>query len=133
MMRRRTIRTPEKREVFCAALGDGLSVTAACRAAAIGRMTAYEWRGADADFARAWDEAIEAGTDLLEDVALRRAQLGSDTLVIFLLKARRPEKFKDRAQIDKTETINVTVTVDDEQRAKAMALLLAKQQRLAPH
>src|SRR5918994_2077116 len=110
MMRRRTIRTPEKREVFCAALGDGLSVTAACRAAAIGRMTAYEWRGADADFARAWDEAIEAGTDLLEDVALRRAFKGttkpvyqkgervgevqeySDTLMIFLLKARRPEK-----------------------------------------
>src|SRR5829696_3541694 len=48
----------------------------------------------------------------------------SDTLVIFLLKARRPEKFKDRAQIDKTETINVNITVDDQRRAKGMALLL---------
>jgi hypothetical protein len=37
-----------------------------------------------------------AGTDALEDEALRRAKDKSDTLLIFLLKARRPEKYKDR-------------------------------------
>jgi hypothetical protein len=42
--------------------------------------------------------AIEAGTDVLEDHAFARAtdpEKPSDILTIFLLKARRPEKFKD--------------------------------------
>jgi hypothetical protein len=81
-------------------------------------MTAYDWRKADADFAKAWDAALEAGTDVLEDIALQRAKLQSDTLIIFLLKARRPEKYKERSQIDKRETVDITVTVDDRQRAR---------------
>ena len=39
---------------------------------------------------------METGTDGLEDEAVRRAKNGSDTLLIFMLKARRPEKFKER-------------------------------------
>ena len=67
-------------------------------------------------FAAAWDDAIEDGTDLLEDEVLRRAKDGvdeprfyegevcghvrkySDTLAIFLLKARRPEKYSDKVR-----------------------------------
>jgi hypothetical protein len=74
----------------------------------------YKWRAADVELAAAWDDALEAGTDLLEDEALRRAKDGydeprfyegevcghvrkySDTLAIFLLKARRPEKYSDK-------------------------------------
>lgn len=52
------------------------------------------FRCADA-FAAEWDEAVDEGTDVLEDVAFRRAVDGSDRLLIFLLKARRPEKFRD--------------------------------------
>ena len=123
----RTIRTPKKAEEFCIALSEGLSVTAACQRASISKMAAYAWRNADPEFAAAWENALDAGTDVLEDVALKRAQDSSDRLIIFLLKARRPEKFKDRAHIDKAETVNINVTVNDQQRAKAMALLLAKQ------
>src|SRR5262245_61740375 len=110
----RTKRTPEKRAAFLAKLAEGGSVNAAVTAARIGRTMAYEWRAADADFATAWDQAVEAGTDALEDEAVRRARDGvdepvfyqgqqcgtvrrySDTLLIFTLKARRPEKFKER-------------------------------------
>jgi hypothetical protein len=41
----------------------------------------------------AWDDAIEAGTDLLEDIARRRAVAQSDLLLIFLLRARRPHVY----------------------------------------
>jgi hypothetical protein len=110
----RTKRTDEKRVKFLARLAEGASVHAAATAAGIGRSTAYEWREAEPEFSKAWDDAVEAGTDALEDEAIRRARDGvdepifyqgekcglvrkySDTLLIFMLKARRREKFAER-------------------------------------
>jgi hypothetical protein len=116
-MANRTTRTPEKDAKFLEALNQGASIAAAARLAGYGRRSIYEWRAQDAEFAAACEEALECGTDLLEDEALRRAKDGidepkfyegdvcghvrrySDTLMIFLLKARRPGKYKERAEI----------------------------------
>ena len=103
-MANRTKNTPKKRALFLGALTEGASVTAACGRAVITRRTVYVWREADPEFAAAWDDAIEAGTDALEDEALRRAKDKSDTLLIFLLKARRPEKYKDRVSTEHSGT-----------------------------
>ena len=103
-MANRTKNTPKKRALFLGALTEGASVTAACDRAVITRRTVYVWRAADPEFAAAWDDAIEAGTDALEDEALRRAKDKSDTLLIFLLKARRPEKYKDRVSTEHSGT-----------------------------
>jgi hypothetical protein len=125
-MANRTTRTPEKDAKFLDALTNGASISCAAKAAGYGRASVYEWRSADADFAAAWDEALDTGTDLLEDEALRRAKEGvdeprfyegeicghvrkySDTLTIFLLKARRPEKYGDR--LEQRDAGNATVT-----------------------
>lgn len=82
----------------------------------------YRDREADDEFRRDWEDAIEAGTDRMEDEMLRRAVEGvdepiyqggkkagtvkrySDTLMIFSLKARRPEKYRDNSKTD----INIT-------------------------
>ncbi len=101
-MANRTTRTPKKRAAFLKALESGESVTKACNAAGIGRRTVYDWRGDDEKFAAEWDDAVETGTDVLEDEAVKRAKDGSDTLLIFMLKARRPDKFKDRWQHEHT-------------------------------
>lgn len=95
-MANRTSRTPKKVSAFLGALRDGLSINAACKASGVARRTAYDWREADPEFRKAWDDAVETGTDELEDVAIARAKDSSDTLLIFLLKARRPDKYKDR-------------------------------------
>ncbi len=92
----RTTRTPEKGERLFAKLRLGYSVRAACSAERIGRRTYYDWRDADPVFAAAADAAIEEGTDFLEDKARDRAVKESDTLMIFLLKGRRPEKYRER-------------------------------------
>lgn len=97
-MNGRTVRTPEKGARLIKQLGIGKSVSAACRVERIGRTTYYAWRAADPDFAAAADEAIEQGTDFLEDKARDRAIKESDTLLIFLLKARRPEKYRERSE-----------------------------------
>lgn len=114
MNKARTERTNKKREKFLNALAESASVVKACEIAKIGRRTVYEWREKDKDFAAAWERALDIGTDALEDEATRRAFEGwdepvhyqgvatssirkySDTLLIFMLKARRPERFKER-------------------------------------
>lgn len=111
----RTKRTHKKREAFLDALSDTASVVSACKVSGLARRTAYDWRRDDEGFAAAWDAALDIGTDALEDEATRRAFEGwdepvhyqgiatssvrkySDTLLMFMLKARRPERFKDRA------------------------------------
>lgn len=99
MAQGRTVRTPEKGERLLRKLELGYSVSAACRAEGISRSTYYLWRTEDADFAKRADDAVEEGTDRLEDEARKRATAAaepSDTLLIFLLKGRRPEKYRER-------------------------------------
>jgi hypothetical protein len=99
--------------LFLEAVGQTCNVTTACKLAGIGRRTAYNHREADQAFASKWHEAIEEGCDDLESEARRRAMDGvekpifwrgqrvatvreySDTLLIFMLKAYRPEKFRE--------------------------------------
>lgn len=110
----RSNRTAKKRDAFLLALEDSANVSKACKKAKLPRRTAYEWRDDDKEFRAEWDAALDRATDALEDEAIRRATEGtlkpvfykgtkcgtireySDTLLMFMLKARRPEKFKDR-------------------------------------
>ena len=87
------------------------NVSEAARAAKICRSRCYECRHRDPGFAAAWSDALEEAADRLEMEAFRRAVEGigedrffkgdvvgrvtrySDRLLMFLLKARRPERF----------------------------------------
>lgn len=114
MAQGRTLRTPEKGDRLLAKLALGYSVAAACKAEKIGRTAYYAWRKDDPQFSARADQAIDAGTDHLEDVARKRAvdpEDGSDTLLIFLLKARRPEKYRERSDVNITGNVSATVTV----------------------
>ena len=93
------------------------NVTNACKIAKISRLCAYDWRKADEDFAAAWEEALAIGFEALEDEMHRRATKGtlkpvfhqgekcgsirqySNTLAIFLAKAHKPEKYRERSEI----------------------------------
>lgn len=129
----RTARTLKKRRAaFLEALAETANVTHACKQALVPRRTAYQWREDVPKFADAWDDAVELGTDALEDEAVRRAHAGvdkpvfyqgevcgaireySDTLLIFMLKARRPDKFKERAEVNhKSDPIRVLLEAID--------------------
>lgn len=113
-----TTDNPTPKTIFLASLAQGTSVSTSASAAGVHRSTVYDWRNKDAAFAAAWESAEEAGVDVLEDEAKRRACEGwvepvfhkgelcgevrkySDTLLIFLLKGRRPEKYRDNHKID---------------------------------
>lgn len=80
-------------------------VTQAALDAGIHRDTAYFERSQDPEFAKEWEAALDRGVDMLEDVATKRAYEGDTTMLIFLLKHRRPEKYREVAR---SIQINVT-------------------------
>lgn len=118
--------TAEKRAKFLAHLAQYGFVTRAAKAAGIHRDTARDTYDNDPAFHKAWDDALSEYTERLEAEADRRAYKGtlrpvfhkgakcgvireySDTLLIFRLKALRPEVYKDRSE----STVNGNVTVE---------------------
>ncbi len=93
---------------------NGGRVPAAAKKAGIDRTTPHIWAKRDAKFRAQMMEAIELSTDVLEQEAIRRAMGakrklfdedgrpvtdrvgGSDTLLIFLLKGRKPEVYREK-------------------------------------
>lgn len=112
--------TPKKadewRPVFLEALRNSANIRVACRAAGISRQAAYKARAASEEFRAAWDEALEDAIDMLEAIAQDRARKQSDTLMIFLLKAHRPEKYRETTR-SINYNVDVTTLSDDELRA----------------
>ncbi len=111
---------PKKRAAL-EAYGKLGSITAACEAAGVHRRTHYDWLEADEAYAEAFTQARGVAADSLEAEAISRARDGwrepvyqggkmvgtilkkSDTLLIFLLKGLRPEKFRDRHEVSGPE------------------------------
>jgi hypothetical protein len=104
------------RKAFLDALSRMANVRVACEVAGVSRATAYRTRADNQTFARQWDEAIEAACDRLEQEAWRRGVAGgerpvtvagekemvreySDRMLEMLLKAHRPEKFRERYEV----------------------------------
>lgn len=139
--------TPEKLTAFCAALAETGIVRKACEAVGIARQTAYEWRNEIPEFATAWDKALEIGISALEDEAHRRGFEGidegvyhqgvlmgtqkkySDTLAIFLLKAHKPEKYRERTHVDLANSDGTLQPLDETAKAARVAQLLAMAQQ----
>jgi hypothetical protein len=103
------------------------NITAAARRAGVDRGTAYRHRQAKPKFHEEWDAALEAATDALVAEARRRALEGWDepvffngqecgrirrydsTLLIFLLKAHRPEKYRDNAAVQHSGDMTIRI------------------------
>ena len=93
------------------------NVTDACKKAKVARSVAYEHKNNDMMFADLWKEALDEAADRLEAEARRRAEKGvtkpvyqggvlvgyiqeySDSLMALLLKAHKPEKYRERTDI----------------------------------
>lgn len=131
---RRPEGTADWAPAFIGALMEGASVRRAVKVAGVDLTLPYHRRKTDEVFRQAWREAVDIGTEFLEQEAARRAYHGtlrpvfqkgtcvghvreySDTLMIFLLKARRPEVYRegveDEARRGNT-VININVAVVD--------------------
>ena len=115
------------KKVFLALLAQTGNVTASADGVGKSRDAAYKARRANPDFAEAWEDAKEEALDAMEAEAWRRGMQGvdepvfyqgevrghitkySDTLLIFMLKAGRPHKFRERHQVDVSGRLDVGV------------------------
>ena len=105
-------------------------VTEACRVAKVGRTTAYEERQRSEEFALAWADIEEETTEKMEREAIRRGSEGfdkpvfqggkqvgtiteySDSLLQFMLKGRRPDKYSERHSIEHSGQVTKRVKLD---------------------
>jgi len=99
---------------FLELFSETANIEKACKILGMVRRTVYAWKYNDPEFAAKFAEADELALQVLEDEANRRALYGvekpvyqggklaghvteySDTLLIVLLKARAPHKYKER-------------------------------------
>ncbi len=133
--RRRSARSPAQgkkrgklQAAFLAAFRESCTVTQAAKTAGVGRRTHYDWLKADPSYQAQFEDLEDAVTETLEREAMRRGTEGtlkpvfyqgkacgkireySDTLLIFLLKARRPETYRERSDVNSTIQGGITVT-----------------------
>lgn len=109
---------------FLAAFEEYMSIRRACLAAEVTRSNVYAERKRDEAFAAAWAEIEESTTEEMEREAYRRAVDGwiereefaadgegnqvltlrvrkwSDNLLMFMLKARRPDVYREQHKIE---------------------------------
>lgn len=125
-------------QVFLKAYRKTGSITAAAEAAKIDRSMHYRRYKADPKYRKAFDDAKEEAIGVLEDAALRRAVEGeeepviwqgmlctwkdektgqshvltvnkkSDSLLQFLLRGAKPEKYRERHQVNVKGDLKVT-------------------------
>jgi hypothetical protein len=73
-------------------------VKTAIEAAGVTYGTWYRWVNEEPEFKRALEFAKTIAADELEEIAFEKAK-DSDTILLALLKAHRPEKYRDRQTI----------------------------------
>ncbi|RPH76060.1 hypothetical protein EHM76_00005 [bacterium] len=106
------------------------NVTYAAKRAGIPRNSIYAWQEHDEVFAAAFREADLKATEVLEREAWRRANEGfaepvyqhgklvgtvqrySDNLLMFLLRARAPERYRDRVDVSVAPIIKTVAGFD---------------------
>ncbi len=112
-----------KKEAFLTALRECGNITVAGDLAGIkSRQTVYTWKSQDDVFAASMFDAMTVSGEKLEAEARRRAMESSDTLLIFMLKAHFPEKYRERYEVKgehKHTHANVNELTDDELAAIA--------------
>ncbi len=119
--------TPAEFKRFLRCLAEYPSILDATKRAKISRTAMYKERDRNPEFAAAWDVARRQGNDVLEQVAVQRATVGvpepiiyqgkiqkykngktvyvprlSDILLIFLMKASDPARYRDVSTVELT-------------------------------
>lgn len=123
-----TKKTQATMEVFLNALAKGYSVNKARQEAGLSYTIIYKWRKEDPEFAEAWESALEAGKDRIEDEIFRRGHDGIDKNIYYqgelvdvvteysdpLLLAKAKAKIPDyRNTGDQGQVGPITVNIQD--------------------
>lgn len=140
----------QKKARYLRAISRSGTLTAGCKAAKVSPHTVYQWREMDDAFVFAEREAKDSFADALEEEAVRRAWHGvrkpvytasgrlaghvteySDSLLMFSLKAIRPDKYRDRIGVEHSGSINTDTDLDTRIAARLAEVATGSQSTLA--
>ena len=93
-------RARARQTAFLRALRRNPNVTAAAAISGIPRRSLYDLRADDETFAAKWDEALDASVDEVEEKAFRIAKDGDNQMIQFVLKAHRPERYRETSRME---------------------------------
>jgi len=94
-----------KKTEFLSVFARGGTVADAALEVGIEPVIVHMARRSDEVFAQAFEEARDLNVDTVEDRLLHMAQYGNQPVALFgILKARRPETWREKAQIDHTNS-----------------------------
>lgn len=122
------------KRAFLESYASWANVTAACQAAGVARRNIYYWQEHDEQFAAQFKVAESAATERLEREAWRRAIEGSpyertsywhgepvgtdrkveysDQLLMLLLRARKPETYRETTNVNVTQVVKTVAGID---------------------
>ncbi|HPT88722.1 MAG TPA: helix-turn-helix domain-containing protein [Bacillota bacterium] len=144
----------KRKELFIAAYKECGTIIQTCRMTGIYRSQVYRWKEEDPEFRDALEQAEEEATEALIAEARRRGlngvdepiyykgkQVGavkkySDNLLMFLIKAKRPE-YRDKVQNEIVTppegfNINITSMTPEERRARINELIAKRGTGVTP-
>lgn len=81
---------------FLTALAEKGNVVSACKKAKVDHKTVYKHKRFDPEFASDWKDALGEAIDSLEGALIQRGIRDDTTAAIFLLKAHKPELYRER-------------------------------------
>lgn len=124
----------QAKRAFLECYAQWANISAACRAAGVPRRNVYDWQEHDPEFAAAFHTAEAAATERLEREAWRRAIEGtpyertsywhgepvgtdhkieySDQLLMLLLRARKPETYREKVDVSVSQVVKTIAGVD---------------------
>ena len=87
---------PAMKQKALSAHSIGSTVAQSANFAGVSERTIYNWRDQDPGFAQAWDQGRDHLLEGIEAQAFKQAMHGDRQLLIFLLKAHKPELYGAR-------------------------------------
>jgi hypothetical protein len=106
--------THQKKRAFLLAYAETGNITESAEVAKVSRWSHYAWLREDEQYQGAYARADEVFGDVLEAEARRRALKASDTMLIFLLKGQKREKYGDKVQNEQSGAVVYRVVYGDD-------------------
>lgn len=119
---------PEFCQIIEDELAKGYGLAAACVALDIVKETAYEWANQYPDFSHAIKKGRQKSQKFWSKTLIDQSQKGGGipTSSIFAMKNLFPEDWSDRKELSGPDGGPIPVEIDDRERAKILAQIIAK-------
>lgn len=128
------VQTVRAKQAFLESYAQWANISHACKMSGVARQNIYDWQEHDPEFAAQFHRAEAAATERLEKEAWRRATEGSpytrtsyyrgepvgtdhkieysDQLMMLLLRARKPETYREKVDVSVSQVVKTIAGVD---------------------